>query len=861
MEVNKEHVARVLKGAKEHGCFDNRDDLVAFSTGFAASVAAGVAGGDAPTKKAFDSGYVAASSSGAETGTSAPKMSPGASGTQDSCKGCGEIAWKINAALKPAMAEAGKTKRWHPVEGANFTGLKVRNSLVSNDDTAEDALLPFVVTSPGTVKWYICGPTVYAPSHLGHARAYLTFDIIRGILEEYFGFNVTYAMNVTDIDDKIIQRARENFLYDRWTAQHKTLSDAARKDLLIAATADAAAKAEKIKTKVAEGADEAMIGLIKKQEAEATGLIAAVQSADGASYADVVDKARGALSNWLDKKLKESGEVLKNEIFEALPRKFEKQFFEDMQALGVKPPSVLTRVSEYMPDIVDYVKKIIDNGFAYASNGSVYFDTAKFNARHKYRKLCPPAQSDSKADAALLAEGEGALAAAQTDKKTDNDFALWKRSKVGEPSWESPWGNGRPGWHIECSVMASAVFGENMDIHSGGIDLRFPHHDNEMAQAEAYYQNHQWVNYWFHAGHLHIDGLKMSKSLKNFVTIRKAIDPETGTTTPRALRILFLLNAWDKPLNFSEGQLKQANAIEMQFSKFFQNMKVELRDESANRPKRWSEGSGEQELWQFLHAMQGEIHEDMQNNFRTQPIMTKLQELVKRTNMYIVKAKAHSHPQGYILAQVAAYITRIFKAFGLVGRVGDDWLIEAGSATASKGIGFGSDEGASSKEAVLGPVLDILAKFRAQVRDEAVKGKQSMLLDLCDSARALLLQQGIQLEDRDKKASFKFLSASEKRAIDKEAEQKVLQAKKAKVAKAAKAAKATTAASKDAIPPEMLFKQPADSFSEYNDKGFPTKLADGTVIAKSAAKKLAKQLKAHTKKHKKWLKKQGNATA
>ena len=118
-------------------------------------------------------------------------------------------------------------------------------------------------------------------------------------------------------------------------------------------------------------------------------------------------------------------------------------------------------------------------------------------------------------DATLLADGEGTLEVGKSDKKNQNDFALWKTSKRGEPSWNSPWGKGRPGWHIECSVMASEIFGENMDIHSGGVDLKFPHHDNEMAQSEAFYQNHQWVNYWFHAGHLHIEGLKMSKSLKN----------------------------------------------------------------------------------------------------------------------------------------------------------------------------------------------------------------------------------------------------------------------------------------------------------------------------------------------------------
>merc|ERR1719238_482360 len=149
-----------------------------------------------------------------------------------------------------------------------------------------------------------------------------------------------------------------------------------------------------------------------------------------------------------------------------------------------------------------------------------------------------------------MAEGEGALSAAKAgEKKSPNDFALWKFSKPGEPAWPSPWGPGRPGWHIECSVMASEVLGENMDIHAGGCDLKFPHHDNELAQAEAYWGHHQWVNYFLHCGHLHIKGLKMSKSLKNFITIRQALDDLK--VSPRQMRLLFLANPWEKSMNFS----------------------------------------------------------------------------------------------------------------------------------------------------------------------------------------------------------------------------------------------------------------------------------------------------------------------
>jgi len=180
----------------------------------------------------------------------------------------------------------------------------------------------------------------------------------------------------------------------------------------------------------------------------------------------------------------------------------------------------MTRVSEFMPEIIEYVSTIISNDFAYESNGSVYFNTSNFHGsdNHHYCKLCPEALNNAEQLEAGMKEGEGVLSQDfGTDKKSGSDFALWKKAKEGEPSWDSPWGKGRPGWHIECSVMASNIFkkmgvpGGAMDVHSGGVDLKFPHHDNEIAQAEAESGLNQWCTYFLHAGHLHISGLKMSK--------------------------------------------------------------------------------------------------------------------------------------------------------------------------------------------------------------------------------------------------------------------------------------------------------------------------------------------------------------
>ena len=191
----------------------------------------------------------------------------------------------------------------------------------------------------------------------------------------------------------------------------------------------------------------------------------------------------GEMSVWLTFENHQFGSTVSDHtIFRSLAAYWEGRFFEDMRRLRVRDPDTLTRVTEYVPEIVSFVEGIVKNGYGYEVEGSVYFDTRAFDsaAHHSYAKLEPWSKGNSE----LLEEGEGALSVA-TGRRSPADFALWKASKPGEPSWPSSWGPGRPGWHIECSVMASAVLGEQMDIHSGGIDLAFPHHDNEMAQSEV----------------------------------------------------------------------------------------------------------------------------------------------------------------------------------------------------------------------------------------------------------------------------------------------------------------------------------------------------------------------------------------
>jgi len=226
-----------------------------------------------------------------------------------------------------------------------------------------------------------------------------------------------------------------------------------------------------------------------------------------------------------------------------------------------------------VPEIVAFIQKIIENGFAYASNGSVYFSTKKFDTdpNHEYAKLEP----FNKKNWDLMKEGEGALGDDTGDKKDQTDFALWKKSKEGEPSWDSPWGKGRPGWHIECSAMAGEIFKSHpIDIHVGGVDLKFPHHDNEIAQSEAYYCCNKWINHFWHTGHLHIDGLKMSKSLKNFTTIKEMLKIYTS----KQVRFLFLIHKWNQKMNYNpDDSFAEAIVKEKQFDEFFKNVKANLR--------------------------------------------------------------------------------------------------------------------------------------------------------------------------------------------------------------------------------------------------------------------------------------------
>ena len=370
---------------------------------------------------------------------------------------------------QPVKVE-GRAKWYPPENNSDLPKLKVHNSL-------NDRLDLFVPRVNRTVTWYTCGPTVYDSNHMGHARAYLTFDILRRIMQDYFHYDVFYQVNITDVDDKIILRARQNKLVKDYTEKVLGEKDLAAVEAYVQ-TAMVAMR-QKLEKKVADmkeplPEDTPKKDVEKRAEAlaesefklnqfgELEAAVKLVLEKDGKTIEELIAASRDALAAQLDKD--HGASVTDRQIYEDHARKFERQFFEDLEALGVREPDVVTRVTEYVPQIVTFIEGIIENECAYESNGSVYFNTNEFKSKgYDYRKLKPG--KDTTAEE--MAEGEGALGGGG-EKLHPNDFALWKASKPGEPSWESPWGPGRPGWHIECSVMASDIIGENLDIHAGG---------------------------------------------------------------------------------------------------------------------------------------------------------------------------------------------------------------------------------------------------------------------------------------------------------------------------------------------------------------------------------------------------------
>uniref|UniRef100_A0A1I7ZB43 Cysteine--tRNA ligase, cytoplasmic n=1 Tax=Steinernema glaseri TaxID=37863 RepID=A0A1I7ZB43_9BILA len=720
----------------------------------------------------------------------------------------------------------------------------------------------FVPLNPHQIKFYVCGPTVYDSAHMGHARAYLSFDILRRVLSGYFNYDVLFVMNITDIDDKIIRRARQGHLFANYLKEKGQNYKEVHEDIM-----HSLQKFLEKCTKEEDPDKKKMYGeMINKIKQSAEKLEQSLQK-NGDSlgsqefsevFNELVSRSRDVLSDWLDSKLDHT--VTEQSIFDSLARKYESEFLTDMKNLNVLPPNVLTRVSEYIPEIIDFIKTVIDNGYAYkTADGSVYFNTVKFDSKdnHFYAKLVPEAYGDTNSFLKNMKESEGELSmndAQQQQKINPSDFALWKASKAGEPFWESPWGKGRPGWHIECSAMCTKVCGDTLDIHGGGADLKFPHHDNEIAQCEAYFDSDRWVNYFLHCGTLRIAGSKMSKSLKNFISINKALE----TYTARQLRILFLMSNWPDILDYNGASMERAIQFEKLAGEFFLLVKDLIyktkadNDTEGNKGRMFKKfGSAELELEAKFREKQTEIHIALCDSVDTRTAIEKLRDLINLGNAYI--AFKGQDANCVLVSDIGEYITWLLKVFGAIPP-----HVQLGYPVSS-----GDDE-CQGKEEILMPYLNSYANFREDIRQGIIKAKEikearSTILNLCDNLRDEELPKlGVRLEDKEGRPCVKYVNPDElKREMElkKQAEDAKL-AEKLRRDKEREAKEAEREAKKRVNPKDLFTTGPdAALYSKFDERGVPTHLADGEEISKKQQKKLEKLYELQKKNYEQAMKK------
>jgi len=375
----------------------------------------------------------------------------------------------------------------------------------------------FTPVENGKVKMYVCGMTVYSDAHIGHARTYFAFDVIRRYFE-YKGLDVTYVQNITDVDDKIINAANK-------------------------------------------------------------------EGIDALEYS----------------------------------RRFTDRCLKDLDKLGIRRADIYPKASETIPDMIKMIQDIIDNGYGYKSNGDVYFSVEKFK---DYGKLSGVDIEEMKSNRCNLS---GEL------KHNDLDFALWKKAKPGEPSWDSPWGKGRPGWHIECSTMSSKYLGLPFDIHGGGMDLRFPHHENEIAQAEAATKK-QFVKNWMHIGLLTISGDKMSKSLGNIVNIRELLEKWDA----EVVRLFFASAHYRSPPDFNEKALKDS---EKGLTRMYR-LKEKLEDLSKDTGAKIEEKSLNREDKKYLEIIKDfkdRFEAAMDDDFNTPHAVAEIFDFINKSNKYLVR--------------------------------------------------------------------------------------------------------------------------------------------------------------------------------------------------------------------------------
>jgi cysteinyl-tRNA synthetase len=408
-------------------------------------------------------------------------------------------------------------------------------------NTLTRTLEPFEPLVPGQVRMYVCGVTVYDLCHIGHARSALAFEVARRYLE-YLGYRVTFVRNFTDVDDKIIVRARE-----------------------------------------------------------------------------------------------------RNMAWDALAREFIAAFHADMDALGIRRADVEPKATDHIPEMLAIIGRLVDRGLAYAMDGDVYFAVRGFQG---YGKLSHRSPDDLQAGARIEVDER---------KRDPLDFALWKASRPGEPTWDSPWGPGRPGWHIECSAMSAKYLGDTFDIHAGGEDLIFPHHENEIAQSEGA-SGRPFARYWLHNGFVTVGGEKMAKSLGNFVTIRDALRRFPAD----ALKLLLVSTNYRGPLDYTETAVAEKGKALQGFQEFLRAVEF-LRAEAG-------QAGGAAASTPTGHSAEESFRAAMDDDFNTARATGVLFDLVREGNRMLQEVRGAGAPSPSAVAaleETAALLTRLGSVLAL----------------------------------------------------------------------------------------------------------------------------------------------------------------------------------------------------
>ncbi|MGF3585092.1 MAG: cysteine--tRNA ligase [Thermoplasmatota archaeon] len=489
--------------------------------------------------------------------------------------------------------------------------LKIYNTLTKKKEK-------FVPVEKGKVKMYVCGMTVYSDAHIGHARTYFAFDVIRRYFE-YKGYKVTYVQNITDVDDKIIAAANQ-------------------------------------------------------------------EGVDPLEYS----------------------------------RRFTEKCLEDLDRLGIRRADVYPKASETIPDMIKMIEEIIRKGYGYVSDGDVYFSVEKFK---DYGKLSGQKIDEMKVGA-RIEPGE--------QKRNPLDFALWKKSKPGEPSWDSPWGRGRPGWHIECSTMSSKYLGLPFDIHGGGMDLRFPHHENEIAQAEAA-TDKRFAKYWMHVGLLTINGEKMSKSLGNIVNIRDLL----GKWDSEVVRFFFAQTHYRSPPDFNDKALSDAEKGLERIRRLKEKIEGLCKNVSSNKFDVKSLTSSEKKYLDAINDFKEKFEDAMDDDFNTPQAIAVFFDFVNTSNRFFEENKNPSRE---------------------LCRHALDVLVELGGVlTLFQPTSYRKD--ASEDPVLLERLYNVVSKYDKKIKKTSIKNLMETIIGfrekarkdknwgLADKVRKELLDIGFEIQD------------------------------------------------------------------------------------------------------------------